>query len=572
MTDSTSYSDKAAPSPDIASPDLAKVEAADAGPPHLGPGPPSILTDDEATLFASPLPITGERKTTTRKELWSWYIYYVGNSGLGPFNFAISAWQNLLYQAGWDPALARGAAPCGSDTGCVLEAYGHVRDINSIVYITNGLSFAFQAVLFLVIGSFADYGTWRPHITTAFTVLAWGVSFGWLGVTTPDKWRIGTALYILGLIGYQGALTFWTAAFPGLARDLPEMQESEHELAAGQISQDTFEQRDMLQRNRLANVSFFVCSVGELFVLAILAGILVAVITDAPDSNTKALSYVCAYSAGVWILCAIPWLCFEQYRPGNRLPPNTTYVTAGIKQIYHAFRLCLRLKQTFIYLAAYFMLGDCLNTLVTVIATLQNEVVSYDTKMLNYLLIDGIGAQAIGIGLFWLIQKKFVIRTKTMLLVNALFINLLAVWGCIGITQKGFGFHNVWEFWFYQAYYGVFVCPWYAISQAMISEVVPRGKEFLFFALFSIIGKTSSFIGPFVSSAIQDRSGNGNMPFTFLLALGVVSAGILVCVDVQKSHKECRQYLDDEAVRIYKLGGSASSSGEVVPAEAKGKL
>ena len=25
---------------------------------------------DEATLFASPLPITGERKTTTRKELW----------------------------------------------------------------------------------------------------------------------------------------------------------------------------------------------------------------------------------------------------------------------------------------------------------------------------------------------------------------------------------------------------------------------------------------------------------------------------------------------------------------------
>jgi hypothetical protein len=32
------------------------------------------------------------------------------------------------------------------------------------------------------------------------------------------------------------------------------------------------------------------------------------------------------------------------------------------KQVYHAFRLCRRLKQTFIYLAAYFFLGDCLNT------------------------------------------------------------------------------------------------------------------------------------------------------------------------------------------------------------------
>jgi MFS-type transporter involved in bile tolerance (Atg22 family) len=59
--------------------------------------------------------------------------------------------------------------------------------VNSIVLITNGLSFAFQAVIFLIVGSFADYGVWRPHITTAFTILGWGVSFGWLGVMTPDK-------------------------------------------------------------------------------------------------------------------------------------------------------------------------------------------------------------------------------------------------------------------------------------------------------------------------------------------------------------------------------------------------
>lgn len=32
------------------------------------------------------------------------------------------------------------------------------------------------------------------------------------------------------------------------------------------------------------------------------------------------------------------------------------------------------------------------------------------------LLIDGIAAQVIGIGLFWLVQKRFTIPTKTMLL------------------------------------------------------------------------------------------------------------------------------------------------------------
>jgi hypothetical protein len=86
--------------------------------------------------------------------------------------------------------------------------------------------------------------------------------------------------------------------------------------------------------------------------------------------------------------------------------------------------------------------------------------------------------------------------------------------------------------------------------------------QFLFFALFSIIGKTSSFIGPFVSSAIIDRSGNNNMPFTFLLGLGVFSVAILYCVDVEKSRKECRAYLEAEAVRVYgiDLKGEAGSS------------
>ncbi|WVF68804.1 hypothetical protein IAT40_003576 [Kwoniella sp. CBS 6097] len=475
---------------------------------------PARITD-QATLFASPLPIVGQRKTTTRKELWSWYFYYVGNSGLGPFNFAISAWQNLLYLAGWDPAFPRGTVPCG-DGGCNLIAFGTER--------------------------------------SAFTILSWAVGFGWLGVMEPSKWQAGTALYVLGLIGYQCALTFWTAAFVGLARDLPEVKESEEQLAKGETDQKSHDKIDMLARNRLANVSFFVCSVGEIIVLAILAGILEAIITDDPDSNTRALSIVCAYAAGVWIICAAPWLLFEQYRPGNQLPPKTSYFTVGIKQIYHAFRLCMRLKQTFIYLAAYFFLGDCLNTVV--IATLQNEVVSYDTKMLNYLLIDGIAAQAIGIGIFWLVQRRYAIPTKTMLLFNAFWILVLCAWGCIGITQSKLGFHNKWEFWAYQAFYGIFVCPWYAISQAMISEVVPRGKEFLFFAFFSIIGKTSSFIGPFVSSAIIDRSGNTNMPFTFLLGLGIVSVGILACVNVEKSRLECRKYLEDEAVRVYGMNSA----------------
>ena len=39
---------------------------------------------------------------TGRWELWSYYIYYMGNTGLSSFYFAPAAFQNLLHQAAGD--------------------------------------------------------------------------------------------------------------------------------------------------------------------------------------------------------------------------------------------------------------------------------------------------------------------------------------------------------------------------------------------------------------------------------------------------------------------------------------
>lgn len=95
--------------------------------------------------------------------------------------------------------------------------------------------------------------------------------------------------------------------------------------------------------------------------------------------------------------------------------------------------------------SGYFLLGDSLNTTVTVIGTLQNSIVAYNTLDLTYLLIVGIGAQAVGIFSFWHIQKRFSLSTKTMFNAVAVAIILLDAWGMIGIWTQKFGFHNVWE-------------------------------------------------------------------------------------------------------------------------------
>nr|GAT54597.1 predicted protein [Mycena chlorophos] len=486
----------------------------------------SVTNDDDSA-----------RWTTTRRELWAYYLYYIGNNGLSGFNFGPSQFQNLLYLAGYDPTQPPFSAPCG-DNGCVLPYLGRVRDINSIVLMTNGISFALQAVLLLVIGAWADYGTSRPNITIFFTILAVAVSFAWLGVEDASQWRAGVALYMLG-------------SFPGLARDLPEVQASLQETKSGQKSVEEHAKLTSLSRNRISNISFAVSSLGEIVILAIMVGILKGVHSDAStENNTKAFSILIAFAGGAWALCAIPWFVLEKRRPGLSLPPGTTLLTIGFKQTYVAFRECLRLKQTFLYLIFYFLMGDVLNTTVTVIGTLQNTVVAYSTLQLTLLLIVGIVTQGLGIYLFWLVQKRYKISTKNMLLFNVFWIIILTIWGLIGVHTDKFGFHHVWEIWAYQAFYGLLVCPWYAYSQTMISEVSPLPQMFLFFALFSVVGKTSAFIGPFVSSAIITASNNNdNMPFAFLFALGVFSTIFLFFVDMDKSRAECELFIQAEADR-----------------------
>ncbi|GAA82339.1 autophagy protein [Aspergillus luchuensis IFO 4308] len=497
-----------------------------------------------------------DKYRTTRWEIWAYYAYYIGNNGLSLFtkiDFAPTACQNLLSQA-------------AGDQGTLYFA-GRERSIDSIVLLSNGISFAIQVVLFFIIGSFADFGNWRPNILIVLSVVAYAIGFAWLGVHEADKWHVGVGLYIVGLIAYQTTLTFWTAAFPGLARNTKEMKDVAEQYVAGSISRDEYDHVDTMKRSQLANIAFYVQSVGELFVLAVIVGIMFALNVDASESNNNwGLSVLIAFASGVWLLVSLPWFVLEKRRPGQD-PQGSNIVIAGLKQLVHAARQVWKLKQSVIYLigivdtfnpvdhtqtidgihtTGYFLLGDSLNTTVTVISTLQNSIVSYNTLQLTYLLLVGIAAQAIGIYAFWYAQKRLNLSTKTMFNLIAIAIILLDGWGMIGIWTQKFGFHHLWEVWLYQAYYGLFVCPWYSYSQIMISEVTPRGHEFLFFSLFSIVGKTSSFIGPLVSSAIIDASpsGNSSMPFYFLFALSVLSFGFLaVFLDLGVSREEQRVFL-----------------------------
>ena len=69
----------------------------------------------------------------------------------------------------------------------------------------------------------------------------------------------------------------------------------------------------------------------------------------------------------------------------------------------------------------------------------------------------------------------------------------------------------------------------------MISEVVPAPKTYMFFALFNTVGKTSGFIGPFVSSALINRANNTWAAYSFTMALGLCGIIVLTFVNTDQA-------------------------------------
>lgn len=503
---------------------------------------------------ANIIPLTSlERKTTTKWELLCYYLYYFGNTGIGLWNYAPSQLQNILSQAGYDPDQSPvGQVSCGTGR-CFVNFAGSPKPITSIVLDISGISFAIQVVVSLLIGAYADYGSWRNLICIISSIVSWGVGFGWLAIKSGEDWQAAAGLFICGYVAFNCSTAYFLAAMPGLVRDLPVVKASEEAVLEGRKRPEDHVQLDMVERNRVADYAFLWTSYGPVLQLSIAAGILIALNASYNTAtNTNAINVIIAYTTGIWIVCAIPWFLKEQKRPGQQLPPGATYLTIGFLNIWQALKEIRKLKQVLLYLVAFFILSDAENTAITVIATLQNSVVSYDIETLNYLTILAFGAQGTGMLIMWQVQKRYRLHTKTVLLFNVACIIVLCIWGFVGIWATHIGFKNVGEIWAYEAYFGLFVCQWYQLPFTFISDLVPRPKLFLFWSLFTISGKTSAFVGPFVTSAIIDRTGgNTNMAFAFLLPICIIGMVLLWFVDPDKALLEAKEYLEEEAKMLY---------------------
>ncbi|KAH0588233.1 hypothetical protein H2248_006945 [Termitomyces sp. 'cryptogamus'] len=481
-------------------------------------------------------PAGRQEPVVNRRELWSYYLYYNGDNGVGPMNYAMTLFQSLAFAAGYDPVNGPGSS-CNADNAsgrCVLPWAGGTKTVSSVVLVANGVSFAVMTLIFTTIGSAADYGTFGRWLLFVITVICWAAQYSTMSLTEPSRWGVAMALYMIGFISYGATLVFFAAAFPRLARNTARAREFRRKYESGEISKEEHDLEESLEKNRISNISTTHSNIGYIGTLCINLSVLIPL-----KNNPKSDNYALILTNTYWVILGIWWFIFQQPRPGPPLPKGESYLTIGWKQIWLAIKQYKKLPYTFVYLFAFFLLADGLNTTGTLIGICQNDKFSFSFLQNTYLgLAQAITSTMATLG-YWYIQRHWKFSTKTMFVVTNVVTVLIPLWGMIGIWTTKFGFHNVWEFWAYNVVFGLFQAPYYAFSQTMMAELSPPGFDNMFFGLFGLSNRASSMIGPNVIQAIIDSTGNNWMGFPFLFALcACASLVIWFGVDVVKGRND----------------------------------
>lgn len=222
---------------------------------------------------------------------------------------------------------------------------------------------------------------------------------------------------------------FYQAPFPALVRDLPKLIESERQVIDGTKSPEEHATLDMLERSKLSNISLMFSAIGSMLCILIALGICYAMGTKTVAENTKVYSVIVGFFGVVWVISSIPWFVLEQHRPGQQLPDNTSWLTVGPKQVWEAARNVAQLKQTFLFLAGYFLIADVYNTSGTIVNILQNEAISFDSITFCGLFALVYGLEFVCIMANQWIQQRFSIRPKWMFFAAAVGIVFTNLWG-----------------------------------------------------------------------------------------------------------------------------------------------
>ncbi|KAH9895720.1 MFS general substrate transporter [Cubamyces lactineus] len=497
------------------------------------------------------------------------------------------------------------------DARCVVKLGWLWIDSASFSLYVYSISVALQALTVISMGGIADHPPHRKKLLLVFAALgSISAIFFLLVSSSSPAWPLVAPLAICANVGFGASIVALNAYIPTLAQGAQEVVAARANLIKSIRSQDNTAMRHSVdggEENAEADAPLLSRSLEERslhsdayavkaehdkilsattsrissqgIALGYSSGIVMLLLALIPvramKGSTDSLRLAVGLSGIWWALFSLPaaaWLpgassarqADDVFREGEgaeaAVGERNWSMTREIGRAWRRlgqmlkWREIKRLRNTFVYLAAWFLLSDGFTTITSTALLFGKTTLHMPPSSL--ILIGALTPSAGILGsLIWpMVQRRAGWSNLRILVVLVAMASAIPAYGCLGflpVFQKGSvkfgGLTTPAEMYVLAVYFGSVYGAFQGYARAFYAEFIPPGEEARWYALFSITDKSSSFVGPLVVGLIADTTGNIRYAFFFLVAMIWAAVPILMSVDVERGREDAQRYTSSVA-------------------------
>ncbi len=248
-----------------------------------------------------------------------------------------------------------------------------------------------------------------------------------------------------------------------------------------------------------------------------------------------------------WGAFAIISFTLIRNRPPHRTAEGKNLVTVGFVEIWRTLRELYGLKHTLLFLAAYLLYNDGIQTVILNSSVFLSQELFISKGLASdptFLLAIFVVAQ-----IFALIGALVFERIARIIGAKHTIIICLAIWSGIVIFAYGF-LDNFLHAWIMAGFIGLVLGSTQALSRSLFSQMIPKSRESAFFGLYEISEKGTSWIGNLVFAIVVGTTGSYRQAILALIVFFVGGMLILLFTNTTRAIHEAGNLTPEEAANI----------------------
>jgi len=418
------------------------------------------------------------KNSMTDKRVVSWALYDWANSA-----FATTV------MAGFFPLFFKQYWSSGADVTVSTFQLGIANSLASIIV----------AAMAPILGAIADRGGAKKRFLLFFAVMGM-VMTGGLHFVAQGEWQLAIALYVAAFIGFAGGNIFYDA----LILDVSPLHRLDMVSALG--------------------FSLGYLGGGILFAINVAMSLWPEAFGFADQAEAVRASFI---SVVVWwAIFSIPVFLFVREAPPKNKALGRNAVTAGYRQLRDTFRDIRRLKVVFLFLIAYWLYIDGVDTVIRMAVDYGMSLGLATGDLITALLITQFVGFPAALAFGRMGER---LGAKAVL--------LIAIGVYIGVCLAAFFMHDESDFYILAIAIGLVQGGVQSLSRSLYARIIPADKAAEFFGFYNMLGKFAAVIGPVLMGAVGMISGDPRFGILAVIPLFVLGGIMLYFVNLEEGRR-----------------------------------